>query len=362
MLISLDTINSAQLVLLDTISGSHAYGLNTPTSDVDIRGIFMIPAENLFGLQYKEQVNDNKNDIVFYELGRFFQLALKNNPNILELLATPEDCIRYRHPLMERLKPEMFLSKLCRDTFAGYARAQISKAHGLKKKIVNPVAEERKTPLDFCYVVEGQGAIPVSEWLAEKGWQQENCGLVNIPHMREVYALFYDESAGLGFKGIIQKPTSNSISLSSIPKEMKKVAVLSFNKDGYQIYCKDYKAYWEWVEKRNEARYEKTLSHGKNYDSKNMMHTFRLLAMSGEIAREGKLFVRRNDRDFLLKIRNGEFDYADLVELADEKLAQIDELYENAPLPDQPDREFAERTLISLRQDFYQLRNLPTVS
>ena len=81
--------------------------------------------------------------------------------------------------------------------------------------------------------------------------------------------------------------------------------MLYFNKDGYSVYCKKYKEYWEWVGKRNEARYNTTMSHGKNYDSKNMMHVFRLLLMAKEIAEEGKINVYRNDREFLLSIKEG---------------------------------------------------------
>lgn len=50
-----------------------------------------------------------------------------------------------------------------------------------------------------------------------------------------------------------------------------------------------------------------------------MMHTFRLLNMAEEIAREGIVNVRRGDREFLLKIRSGVFSYEELVELANEK-------------------------------------------
>ncbi|MEZ4687615.1 MAG: nucleotidyltransferase domain-containing protein [Bacteroidia bacterium] len=58
-------------LLFEATSGSHAYGLATDTSDIDIRGIFVLPRKRLYGLEYTQQVNDNKNDISLYELGRF---------------------------------------------------------------------------------------------------------------------------------------------------------------------------------------------------------------------------------------------------------------------------------------------------
>lgn len=47
-------------LLFKTIAGSKAYGLDLPTSDTDIRGIFMQPNEYRLGNGYKEQLNDDK--------------------------------------------------------------------------------------------------------------------------------------------------------------------------------------------------------------------------------------------------------------------------------------------------------------
>jgi hypothetical protein len=205
--------------------------------------------------------------------------------------------------------------------------------------------------LEFCQVIEGQGTVPLNEWLARKGWRQEECGLVSLPKMRELYALFHAGAAAgeLGFKGITQNDHSNNVSLSSIPKGSHPACYMSFNKDGYSVYCKEYREHWEWVEKRNEARYENTVSHGKNYDSKNMMHTFRLLHMAEEIAREGTMHVRRQDKDFLLQIRRGAFLYEDLVLLAEEKIAGMEHLYASSSLPELPDVKGLESALVGMR-------------
>jgi len=348
---TISDVRTNKLLLLDAVSGSHAYGLNIPTSDVDHRGVFILPEHQVLGLDYVEQVSDKNNDMVYYEVGRWVELLIKNNPNMLELLAMPAECVQHRSPVLDLINEEMVLSKLCRDTFAGYARAQIRKARGLNKKVLNPMDKQRKGLLDFCHVLEGQGTQPVQQWLEHKGWQQEDCGLVNLPHAHDLYALFHDPAGN--YKGIVQGDQSNSVSVSSIPKAAQPVGYLSFNKDGYVRYCKDYKAYWEWVEKRNEARYENTIEHGKNYDAKNMMHTFRLLDMAEEIAREGRIRVRRPNRDFLLEIRRGEHQYEELVKIAEERLEKIDELYAASDLPAVPDRDGLNAALIEIRRSCY---------
>src|ERR1043165_6840109 len=155
-----DLESDSSNLLLKCISGSHAYGLSLPQSDIDIKGVFVLPKAEYFGLTYTDQVNNDTNDIMFYEIKKFIDLLSKNNPNILELLNTPEDCIQYRNPLMSLINTKAFLSRLCNQTFGQYAYAQIKKAKGLNKKIVNPVSRERKTILDFCYVIQGQGSVP----------------------------------------------------------------------------------------------------------------------------------------------------------------------------------------------------------
>ena len=343
------------LIILECISGSKAYGLDTPTSDTDIKGVFIYPKQNYYGLNYIPQISNESNDIVFYEFGRFMELLSVNNPNILELLNTPTRSILKKHPLLSQIKSEAILSKLCKDTFGKFALSQIKKAKGLKKKIVNPIAKERKSVLDFCFVNHHHGSLSLREYLKLHNRKQENCGLINIPHMQNVFGLYY--GVKLGFKGIIQKKESNDISLSSIPKGMKQEALLFFNKNGYSTYCKEYKAYWDWVEKRNDVRYENTQSHGKNYDAKNMMHTFRLLDMAIEIAQEKKVNVIRPNREFLLNIKSGKFEYEELLSLATEKQNELSIAFEKSDLQAKPNVDLINKLTFEIRDKLYEEMN-----
>ena len=40
------------MLLFEAISGSRAYGLATATSDTDIRGVFVLPEKDFYGLNY----------------------------------------------------------------------------------------------------------------------------------------------------------------------------------------------------------------------------------------------------------------------------------------------------------------------
>lgn len=376
---TIEFLKKNNLILLEAISGSQAYGTNTPTSDTDIRGVFIMEEEDYLGLDYIDQVNDETNDTTYYEIGKFVRLLLTNNPNILELLNIPEDCLLGRHELMDLIRQEDFISKLCIKSFGGYATEQIKKARGLNKKIVNPVDKEKKTPLDYCYALVGHGSVPLRKWLQDNGMEQKFCGLVNVDHARDAYALFYDIDAyycfsekieekereankehtkkigkplGLGYKGI-EVDNSNTIRVSSVPEGQKSLIMVSYNKDGYTSYCKDYHDYWNWVEKRNEERYN--VASNKGFDSKNMMHCFRLTEMAKEIATGKGIIVRRPNRDLLMSIRNGQMEYDELLDLAQKNLQEAEKLFSESTLMDAPDYGMANSVLIEIRKRFYNI-------
>ena len=130
--------------------------------------------------------------------------------------------------------------------------------------------------------------------------------------------------------------------------------MLYFNKDGYSVYCKQYKEYWEWVAKRNEERYNSTMNHGKKYDAKNMMHVFRLLLMAEEIATSGVINVLRNDRNLLLDIKQGKYEYDELVAKAENMKEALPELYKNSNLQDEPSLEKVNMLLVKMRTEYYK--------
>lgn len=346
-------IKEKGLLLFECVSGSRAYGLDTAASDTDIKGVFYLPEEQFYGLDYVAQVNSESNDEVYYELGRFVELLIKNNPNILELLATPKESILFKHPIMNNLSIEMFLSKQIKDTFAGYAMTQVRKAKGLKKKILNPLPIARKDVMDFCFIVQGYTTVALKNWLKQENYNQEQCGLIKLPHLKGMYALFYDHDQSFQYSGIVRNDQSNEVCLSSVPKNENEKAYLFFNFDAYSSYCKEYREYWEWVEKRNEERYKTNQQHKGGYDSKNMMHTIRLLQMAEEALVTGRLNVKRENREELLAIKSGAKAYEELLTIAESYINRIECFYRASCLKDQPDEKLAKEILVNMRKELY---------
>ena len=217
---------------------------------------------------------------------------------------------------------------------------------------MQPVEEERKSVLDCCFVYEDKEAVPLKRFVKEKGFEQSGLGLAAISHLKDCYNLYYSEEKN--YSGVAKKDNANDVSLSScIPKGEMTIGMLYFNKDGYSVYCKQYNEYWDWVAKRNDERYNTTIAHIKKYDSKNMMHVFRLLLVAKEIATEGTINVHRKDRDFLLSIKEGKFEYDELVQKATALKDELPLLYENSGLMDEPDVEMIDRLLIKMRGVYY---------
>lgn len=352
--------------------GSHAYGTNIETSDVDYAGVFCQSENDILGMSYVEQINDDNNDIVIYEIRRFLELLMKNNPTVLELLNTPKDCIIYKHSAFDKIleKRDMFVTKGCMYSFGGYARDQISKARGQDKKQnweKNRIV--RKQPIDFCYLlvdelrhrIIGVKTMPLVEFFDMSKMDNRYCGLSKVPHGRDIYALYYDweaedgDSESLhGFRGISFE-NSNDIRLSSIPEGLHSMFVgyISYNKDGYTKHCQDYKSYQTWISERNEQRWIDVKSHNQKIDGKNMMHCVRLITMAKEIASGMGVLVRRPDFEYLIKIRRGQIDLKTLIDQAELDIKECDVLFKSSTLPEKIDIYEVNNMLINIRKIIY---------
>lgn len=381
---NLQYIKDNNLILFDAIAGSHAHGTNIETSDIDYKGVFCMRQEDYYGLDYIEQVGDEKGDVVYYEIGRFIELLTVNNPTILELLFSPEDCVLYKHPVLDSLfqNKEKFLTKLCKNTFGRYGISQLAKARG-QDKLMNWEQKKvsRKGILDFCYVIDGYKSSSLTNFLKKGNFEQRFCGAAIVPHAKDLYVLFFDSKAyscfsenvdkesqkiekdalkarkttlGLGYKGIIKEESeSNEIRLSSIPKGEKPICIFSYNKDAYTQHCRDYNKYQNWLKNRNLQRWVDVENHNQKIDGKSLLHCMRLVDVAYEIADGKGLNVKRPNAQELIDIRRGKVDLNTLIKTAEEKITKMSELFERSNLPEQVDKDFANDLLIEIRKNFY---------
>jgi uncharacterized protein len=83
-------------VLFATVSGAHLYGFPSRDSDVDLRGVHLLPIEELVGLRPGPETIDRTwtqdgavIDLVTHDTAKFFRLLLRPNGYVLEQLLSP---------------------------------------------------------------------------------------------------------------------------------------------------------------------------------------------------------------------------------------------------------------------------------
>lgn len=116
-------------ILFLTVAGSHAYGTNVETSDLDIRGVVLERETDTLGLTDFEHYIDAKTDTVIYTLKKFLKLVKECNPNIIEMLYSKPEHYLYVSPLGKLLlyNRDLFLTKRAAYSFGGYANAQLNR-------------------------------------------------------------------------------------------------------------------------------------------------------------------------------------------------------------------------------------------
>ena len=331
-----------------------------------------------------------------------------------KIITPPSDIVM---PLFENR--DQFVTKECFKPFVAYALEQIHKARGLNKKIVNPVTE-RLTPFDFAYTFYKQGSTKIKNWLENRGLNKDFCGLVNIPNMHDTYGVYYDwgahfhhydidynelESAmfgsnpfgilllgwfGYGKTHELTRKNASFIKLlynirtkdelkewynknqdiihyrgmclenstdmrgSSVSKGEKPLCWMVYNESGFKDHCKKYKEYKDWEKNRNPKRYESNLN--KNYDSKNMLHTLRLIHMGKEIAEgRGIILERTEDREFLMNVRNHKYEYDELMEIVEKDKVALDKAIAESTIRESIDVDFVNDLLVDMRKKAYEL-------
>jgi len=296
------------------LSGSRAYGFSNPESDYDYRGVFIAPRQSLFDLGFASQreskeSKDGKNgEKVLFEIRKLFQLMCDNNPNTIEFLFVPDDCILSTSDLWNQVikKRSIFLSKKVRYSFSGYAIAQMKRIRTHRRYLLDPPNHQ---PTRSEFGLPEYSTIP----------KEYRSAILTIP----------DEFLSEGIK-------------DSARRELQFLETTN-----------KWNSYQEWLVKRNPARREIEKKHG--YDCKHATHLVRLCRQAEELLTTGEMFVRRPDADELLQIRQGAWSYEQLEEYARQIDFSLQEVYDKSTLPYSPDTKASKDLLAHLLSEHYNI-------
>lgn len=342
-------------LLCKMLAGSHSYGTNIATSDVDYRGLFFAPPEYIRTPFFatKEAVDQTEEDSKYYELSQFMKLYTAANPNIIELGFVDRQHIEITSDPYEhfRANAHKLLSKKVAFTFTGYAVSQLKRVKGHNKWINNPQPEEAPQQIEYIKLIqnfteEKKFKIDMSQ-LCE-GWKliQYGGNIYGLYRTDDKRVTSYNREVG-SLNPYAPLAGEDPYTTTSGERVFPSY-VVQFNKEQYTTDRDQWKNYWTWKRNRNESRAELEASHG--FDTKHGMHLIRLLRMGEEILTTGEVNVFRKDADELLTIRNGEWTYDQLVNYAEARDKLIrNELYQKSELPHAPDLKYAAQLTMELQ-------------
>lgn len=121
-------------IILECIVGSQMYNLDTPESDIDTKGIYVIPTGELLntmgGFRKIDKVYDhNDPDWAYFEVQKYMNLVIKGNPTALELLFANEYTNLTEEGRLLIDNRDAFLSKKIKNAYIGYALQQVKRKY-----------------------------------------------------------------------------------------------------------------------------------------------------------------------------------------------------------------------------------------
>ncbi len=359
-------------VVLMTVSGSRAYGIEHAESDIDVKGACFGPVASYTGYRTRfEQTEDIQTAFneaaagspwrplaeehgvegTLYELRKFFKLAAECNPNVWESVWSEDRFVLAESAAGARLRAArgLFLSARAKYTFCGYARSQLGRIETHRAWLLHPpksqpnrgdfnLPERTLIPKDELMALRAAVQKKLDEWEPDLGDLEParriqvrakfDLALTEVSSTRDELWVHAARTVGIGDDLI-----------EVMGRERR-----------YQRAAKHWQQYQSWVKSRNPKRAELEAHYG--YDVKHGAHLYRLLTMGLEVLRDGEVHVDRRGRDaeLIKEIRAGVWSYDEIVTWAKATQAEVDETYramyklKTRPpvIPEQPDTDALE--------------------
>ena len=297
-------------IILLGLGGSHAYGTETETSDLDVRGCALNSKSEILCNENFEQVTDIPTDTTVYSFTKLIQLLTDCNPNTIEILGLKPEHYLYLSDIGREMldNRKMFLSRKAISSFSGYATAQF-------RRLANKSARLTEQAIQEKHIL---GSIEN----AAKSFRD-----MYFEYPEDAIRLYIDEAVSSG----LETEIFMDITLKHYPLRDYKDMWNRMN-DIVRDYAK--------VGKRNQN----AISHNKL--GKHMMHLIRLYLMCIDILEKGEIITYREaEHDLLMSIRNGAFldgnrqPTDEFFEMVEDYKKRLDYAAENTSLPENPDYE-----------------------
>lgn len=308
-------------IILLTLGGSHAYGTNVETSDVDVRGCALNSKSDIIGLTNFEQVVNNETDTTIYSFNKLVSLLVDCNPNTIEILGCKPEHYFILTDIGQRFldNKSIFLSQRAFARFGGYAIQQLYRLENALARDKLPQSKKEE---------HIKSALERSLATFKSTFTEFDLGSIE---------LFTDKSS----RDDMDTEVFCNIHVDKYPA--REFTVL-LNQLSSVI------GNYDKLQHRNHKKDDAHLN-------KHAMHLIRLYLMCLDILEKGEINTyRENDRDFLLEIRNGKFQNADgtympeFFELVADYEKRLKYAKENTFLPKHPDMKLVEEFVMDVNQ------------
>lgn len=315
--------------IYEYITGSHLYGTNSETSDIDYYGVFMPTIDQMLGFfpmdEYDTSIisklDSGKNnadavDRKFFSIDKYLKLLSENNPNIISSLYVPDDKIIYSDKLympviMSHKKDFLHLGLV--DRFVGYANGQ-------KHKMI--VKTDKMLEMQLFL-----------EFLSKKDPKSYVVELKHDPEFERLVDKI--NKTVVDKKGYVFCLHDQHLTVGDL-----NIPVNIFIKDAYlRLQTRISKA---------TNRTDLVLKYGM--DTKFSSHLIRLLMECKELLTINEIRYPLVEREYLLDIKRGKFDVHEVLEKADALELEIKELAGKSNLPKACDIDLINNILIGAKK------------
>lgn len=295
-------------IILIGLGGSHAYGTDTDTSDVDIKGCALNSKREILCGENFEQVTDAATDTTIYSFKKLISLLTDCNPNTIEILGLKPEHYLYLSDIGRELlnNRKMFLSKKAVNTFSGYATAQFRRLDNKSARLADQSVLEKHILASIENAAES---------------------------FREMYFQYPEDAIKLYID-------------DAVNQELDKEIFMDITLKHYPL--RDYKDMWNRMAEiikdygKMGKRNQNAVSHNKL--GKHMMHLVRLYMMCIDILEKEEIITyRESEHQLLMDIRNGKFldenrqPTEDFFELVENYKSRLEYAKNNTSLPELPD-------------------------
>lgn len=294
-------------IILITLGGSYAYGTNTESSDLDVRGCALNTKMQILTNENFEQFINELTDTTIYSFNKLISLLVNVNPNTIEMLGCLPEHYLYLSPVGQELlnHAHMFLSKKAGYSFGGYAHQQLRRMLNLSVRLVGQSEREQHilNSIKNAYVTFPERYFDFSE---------------------DNIRLYIDKSD---------------------QEEYDTEIFMDINLRHYPL--RDYKSMWSEMNNivKDYSKIGKRNKHAIEHEKlgKHMMHLVRLYYMCFDILENEKIVTyRENEHDLLMDIRNGKYlddnrqPIPEFFEMVDELEKRLEYDKKNTSLPEKP--------------------------